>query len=180
MDREPLAGGISLAGEGHLADPGLAQDVGEHLLGRCLQKCGVDGGLLQQEHFILQDNLIRRGTSAVRLCDIAGKDFVQDAVVAHLDRRRIHPVEGYPGLELLCEADLRPVEIGGAGRVDLHLYALVETIGPGPDRDLRIKQFHRFHGLSYPSFDSMRVSFFLTALASASSFAGEFPRPLPR
>ena len=111
-DGEHLPLRVPLRGELHLGEPSLREEEGDHLLGRSVQEGVVDDGLLQEQHLVLQVDLVDVGPAVVLLGDKAGENLIQRTVVAHLDGAGGLARKGDLRTELLREADFCPVKIG--------------------------------------------------------------------
>lgn len=117
----------------------MREEVGDHLLRGGVEERVVDLRLLEEQHLVLERDLVHEPAAVVGLGDIAGEDFLKDVVISELYRCRVFPGKGELRLKLLGEADLRPIKIGRFRGVDLNLDAPVEYIGASPRRDLRVK-----------------------------------------
>ena len=71
----------------------------------------VDLRVLEEQHLVLEGDLVRAAAVVVGAGDEAREDLLHDAVVAELDRGGVFSGETDLRLELLGEAYLRPVKI---------------------------------------------------------------------
>ena len=136
-DRPGLVNGIR---ELRFRDPGLGQAVGDDLLRRSIQKSVGDGGFLQQQHLVLQDDLVLEAAAVVTARgDIALKNRVQHAIIAQQYLPRLLVADADICLELWCKAYLCPIKIAGLVGVDLYLDSLIQHIAAQDGADLRVK-----------------------------------------